>query len=152
MQRGNSVIISGAGSRQLGHKVGSEPFFDTVRVDVGDADKVIKQALKADVNLRKLDKSTVTIALDETTTVEDVDTLFSVLNGGKKPDFDTLSLAEKVSIPPPHGTCCFPATCKAQLQTLHSSRIEAPAMIKHEPLYSVIDLPEISGSSLCSLM
>ena len=63
---------------------------------MGDADKVMQQALKEDMNLRKLDDSTVTIALDETTKIADVDTLFSVLNGGSKPDFDATSLAEKV--------------------------------------------------------
>ena len=85
-----------AGSRKLGHKVSSEPFFDTVRIDVGDADKVMQAALKASVNLRQLDSSSVSIALDETTMVEDVDTLLSVLNGGSKPDFDALSLADQV--------------------------------------------------------
>ena len=80
----------------MGLTVASEPFFDTVRIDVGDADKVMQQGLKAGVNLRKLDSSSVSIALDETTMIEDVDTLFSVLNGGSKPDFDALSLAEKV--------------------------------------------------------
>jgi len=85
-----------AGSRKLGHKVSSEPFFDTVRIDVGDADKIMQAALKASVNLRQIDSSSVSIALDETTMVEDVDTLFSVLNGGSKPDFDALSLADQV--------------------------------------------------------
>ena len=85
-----------AGSRKLGHKVSSEPFFDTVRIDVGNAAKVMQAALKASVNLRQLDSSRVSIALDETTMVEDVDTLFSVLNGGSKPDFDALSLADQV--------------------------------------------------------
>ena len=85
-----------AGARQLGHKTGEEPFFDTVKIDVGDADKVVQQALKEDMNLRKLDDSTVTIALDETTKIADIDTLFSVLNGGSKPDFSAESLAEKV--------------------------------------------------------
>ena len=77
----------------------SEPFFDTVRLEVGNADQVLQQALKAGVNLRKLDSSSVSIALDETTMIEDVDTLFSILNGGSKPNFDALSLAEKVQIP-----------------------------------------------------
>ena len=85
-----------AGSRKLGHRVALEPFFDTVRIDVGDADKMMQQGLEAGVNLRKLDGSSVSIALDETTMIEDVDTLFSVLNGGSKPDFDALSLAEQV--------------------------------------------------------
>ncbi|DBA67740.1 hypothetical protein WJX79_010544 [Trebouxia sp. C0005] len=90
------ACVLAEGSRKLGHKVSSEPFFDTVRIDVGDADKVMQAALKASVNLRQLDSSSVSIALDETTMVEDIDTLFSVLNGGSKPDFDTLSLADQV--------------------------------------------------------
>lgn len=77
-----------------------------MKINVGDADKVLQQALKADMNLRKLDDSTVTIALDETTKIADVDTLFSVLNGGKKPDFDAVSLAEKV-LPGLHGYTCI---------------------------------------------
>ena len=92
-------LFCSAGSRKLGHSVASEPFFDTVRVEVGDADQVLQQALKAGVNLRKLDRSSVSIALDETTMIEDVDTLFSILNGGSKPNFDALSLAEKVQTP-----------------------------------------------------
>ena len=87
-----------SGARRIGHKVSPDPFFDTVRVDVGDSEKVMQAALKASVNLRQIDGSTVSIALDETTMLEDVDTLFSVLNGGSKPDFDALSLAEKVLV------------------------------------------------------
>lgn len=90
------ACILAEGARRIGHKVSPDPFFDTVRVDVGDSEKVMQAALKASVNLRQIDGSTVSIALDETTMLEDVDTLFSVLNGGSKPDFDALSLAEKV--------------------------------------------------------
>lgn len=102
MSRG---ALHATGARKLGHKTGEDPFFDTVKINVGDADKVMQQALKEDMNLRKLDDSTVTIALDETTKIADVDTLFSVLNGGKKPDFDAVSLAEKVSAILPHPHC-----------------------------------------------
>lgn len=91
-----SSTLGLTGARKLGHQVGEDPFFDTVKINVGDADKVLQQALKQDMNLRKLDSSTVTIALDETTKIADVDTLLSVLNGGSKSDFDATSLAEKV--------------------------------------------------------
>lgn len=107
-----------AGSRKLGHKVAPEPFFDTVRVDVGDADKVMQEGLKAGVNLRKLDSSSVSIALDETTMIEDVDTLFSVLNGGSKPDFDALSLAEKVG---QHTSCTV--ACYCQTSCIHANTV-----------------------------
>ena len=95
---GLSVLGVSVGSRKLGHQVAPDPFFDTVRVSVDDADKVLQQALEAGVNLRKLDSCSISIALDETTTINDVDELFSILNGGSKPDFDALSLAEQVQL------------------------------------------------------
>ena len=97
----------------MGHQVSDLPFFDTVRIDVGSADKVMQAALKASVNLRQIDSATVSIALDETTMVEDIDTLFSVLNGGSKPDFDTLSLAEKVRLSPFLIACLMASWCYA---------------------------------------
>ena len=51
-----SVLAEGA--RKLGLTVGSAPFFDTVRVEVGDAAKVVAAAAEAGVNLRQLDAST----------------------------------------------------------------------------------------------
>ena len=49
------------------------------------------------VNLRVLDASTVTISLDETTTIADVDQLLRILNGGRDPGFTAESLAPQVS-------------------------------------------------------
>jgi len=49
------------------------------------------------VNLRLLDDSSVTISLDETTSIADVDHLLAVLNSGKAADFSAESLAESVS-------------------------------------------------------
>ena len=99
-----ATLVCLAGSRKLGHKVAPDPFFDTVKIDVGDAGKVMQAATEASMNLRQIDASTVSIALDETTMVADVDDLFRVLNGGTKPDFDALSLADKVGCAV--GCCC----------------------------------------------
>ena len=85
-----------AGAKQLGLKVGDAPFFDTVRVEVGDAASVIQAAVQEGVNLRQLDSKTVTIAIDETTRLQDIDQLFKVLNKGKAADFSAESLAGKV--------------------------------------------------------
>lgn len=84
------------GATKLGLSVPKAPFFDTVTVAVPDADKVVATALKHEINLRKLDGKHVTIALDETTTLEDVDTLLAVLNGGKAAPFTAASLAPSV--------------------------------------------------------
>lgn len=89
------------------------PFFDTVKVKVADANAIADAAHKSSINLRVVDKNTVieihsifcnrflnenisfrvinnqwiafqiTVAFDETTTLKDVDDLFSVFSGGK---------------------------------------------------------------------
>ena len=56
-----------AGAAKLGHQVAKAPFFDTVRVNVKDAGQLVKQAESQGINLRQLDNSCVTVALDETT-------------------------------------------------------------------------------------
>jgi glycine dehydrogenase len=80
----------------LGHTVGDAAFFDTVRIKVGDAAKVVAAGVAEGVNLRQLDASTITVALDETTRLEDVDQLLRILNGGSAPGFSAESLASEV--------------------------------------------------------
>ena len=79
--------------------MGSAPFFDTVRIAVGDAGKVVADAAAKGVNLRQLDGSTITVALDETTRLEDIDELLAILNGGSAPGFTAESLAGEVRAP-----------------------------------------------------
>ena len=71
------------------------------------------------VNLRLLDSSHVTISLDETTSIEDVDHLLTVLNGGKPAGFSAESLAE--SVRPPSRTparACLTASPRASASGL----------------------------------
>ncbi|GMH32889.1 hypothetical protein BSKO_00723 [Bryopsis sp. KO-2023] len=84
------------GSRQIGHKVSPGPFFDTVSMDVGDANKLLAAAESEGVNLRKLNDTMISISIDETTSIADVDHLFKILNGGKSPNFTTESIASSV--------------------------------------------------------
>ena len=58
----------------------------------------MRTALQHEINLRKLDAKHVTIALDETTTLEDVDALLAVLNGGKAAPFTAEALAPSVRV------------------------------------------------------
>lgn len=95
-----------AGAKKIGHKVGEAPFFDTVRIEVGDAAAVVSRAAAEGVNLRQLDGSTVTISLDETTRLEDVDQLLRILAGGSDPGFTAESLASQVN-PSLHRICSF---------------------------------------------
>lgn len=85
----------------MGLKVGEEPFFDTVKVEVSDAALICKKATDNGVNLRPLDVESVTISFDETTSLEDVDQLLYILNNGNDPGFKAESLAEQVAFRSP---------------------------------------------------
>ena len=94
------------GAKKLGLKVGDKAFFDTVRLGVDDAQSLVKAAAAEGVNVRPLDKSTVTVSFDETTKLEDVDQLFQILNGGSAPDFSAESLAPEVGYKHPTAHRC----------------------------------------------
>lgn len=89
--------IVAAAADKLGHSTDrSAPFFDTIKVNVGDSAKVCATAVSHGINLRPLDSAHVTISIDETTTFADVDALIAVLNGGSKAAFSAESLAPEV--------------------------------------------------------
>ncbi len=64
-----------AGLRAAGAKVNREPVFDTLTVGGIDAKKIHAAAEAKHFNLRHIDESTVGIAIDETTSMEDVSAL-----------------------------------------------------------------------------
>ncbi len=82
------------GLTRLGYHLGSEPYFDTLRVTVADADVMMEQAIAHQINLRRLDAQTLTLTLDETTTVADLGDLLRLfaMNG------------ESVTVTPPAPT------------------------------------------------
>jgi glycine dehydrogenase len=63
------------GLAKLGAKLNAEPVFDTLTVGNIAAERVHAAAAAKNFNLRHIDAHTVGISLDETTTVEDVQTL-----------------------------------------------------------------------------
>ncbi|XP_039117289.1 glycine dehydrogenase (decarboxylating), mitochondrial [Dioscorea cayenensis subsp. rotundata] len=77
------------------------PFFDTVKVSVADAKAIADAAYKEEINLRIVDSNTVTVAFDETTSIEDVDKLFKVFSSGKPVSFTAASIASEVQSPIP---------------------------------------------------
>lgn len=93
---GNLIWEYPAGAKKLGLTVGTDHFFDTVKVKVASAAATAKTAVQHGANLRVLDDSHVTIAFDETSTLADVDLLLAVLNGGTAPGFSAESLAAGV--------------------------------------------------------
>jgi glycine dehydrogenase len=77
------------GLRQLGYAVGSDAFFDTVRVGTGErsADDLIAAAEARGINLRRLGERSIGIALDEAATAADVEELLEIFgdkSGGEK--------------------------------------------------------------------
>jgi glycine dehydrogenase len=72
------------GLKQLGYGIGSEAFFDTVRVEVTErsplhySTAILKAAQSRGINLRLFDDNSVGITLDETTTVQDLLDLWQI--------------------------------------------------------------------------
>lgn len=94
-------MIPPAGASKLGLQAPTAPFFDTVTIGVKNAEAVAAAAVTAGYNLRLMDSGRISVALDETTMIADIDALLTVLNGGKTPNFTAESLAGEVSLCPP---------------------------------------------------
>src|SRR5881392_2830972 len=77
------------GLRQLGFKIAYENFFDTIRVELGQAssNNLIERAERAGCNLRAEGDHAISISLDETTTDFDIETLMSIFRGTQVRDF-----------------------------------------------------------------
>jgi len=90
--------ILATGLQKLGHTTGGESFFDTLRVSLKGytSAEILRIAEKNQVNLRALDKTTVGVALDESTSADDLDMLFKIFNGNFAPGFSWKELAAEV--------------------------------------------------------
>jgi glycine dehydrogenase len=83
-------------------KVAHDAFFDTLRVDGSERDVTewLAGAEKKRINLRRIGKTGVSIALDETTTLRDVGELVDVFSFGKRfEEFETVAEAFRRAIP-----------------------------------------------------
>ncbi|HEX8679979.1 MAG TPA: aminomethyl-transferring glycine dehydrogenase [Chthoniobacterales bacterium] len=77
------------GLQRLGFEIAHDDFFDTIRVELGEASAsdVLQRAERSGCNLRSLGKHSVGISVDETTTEEDIETLMSLFRGTNVRDF-----------------------------------------------------------------
>ncbi|CAD5935285.1 Glycine dehydrogenase (decarboxylating) [Planktothrix tepida] len=75
------------GLKRLGYSMGTEPFFDTIKVELGGKSltEILSAAEAKEINLRVIDEQTVGISLDETTTIQDVIDLWSIFRGSELP-------------------------------------------------------------------
>ncbi|MBV8200322.1 MAG: glycine dehydrogenase, partial [Acidobacteria bacterium] len=96
------AVTLAAGLRRLGYGTPAEPFFDTVRVELGGgpaggAAGVLAAAAARRINLRRLGDTAVGVALDETTTASDVAELLGIFAGAANPENREIAAAPATS-------------------------------------------------------
>lgn len=81
-QRVHSLTVQLATSlQQSGYTIAAEPFFDTIRVEVGDQQaQILQRALDRRINLRAIGTESIGISLDETSTERDLFDLLAVFS------------------------------------------------------------------------
>ena len=71
---------------QAGFTLGAAPYFDTLRVTVGDRQaEILRRAAQHRINLRVMDSDTLGVSLDETVTLADLQDLCTVFTGAPAP-------------------------------------------------------------------
>jgi len=102
IHRLTAILYSGL--KKMGYKPGPEIFFDTLYVDLGErsAAGLLEIARRHESNLRPLGEHKIGISLNETTTLADLDDLFSVFADSTVAPVSAGDLAEGASpsIPP----------------------------------------------------
>ncbi|MEM9021886.1 MAG: aminomethyl-transferring glycine dehydrogenase, partial [Planctomycetota bacterium] len=74
------------GLQALGRTVKTEVYFDTLVVEVSDAEAIHALAAKFEMNLRRISDTHVGVALDETVSRDDLKALLSIFNRGMPAD------------------------------------------------------------------
>ena len=97
------TLVLAEGLSRLGCRVPEKLFFDTLRVstDALPAERVREQAERDRLNLREFEDGSFGIALDETTTMDDVETLWKTFSKDGQAGFSAKELADTRSVPLP---------------------------------------------------
>lgn len=89
------TVALAQGLKDLGCRLGSGAFFDTLRIEAGpEQSKFMKAALERGINLRAMNGGSIGISLDETTTTGDIEDLCAVFGGAKGSSVDVRRLAQ----------------------------------------------------------
>ncbi len=99
------TALASAALNRLGVEVVTETFFDTLRVNLGPghARDIIRLAEEQQINLRVYDAQSVGFALDETTSVADVEALVRLFHGGKPLPFPLAEVDPGANLGSPGG-------------------------------------------------
>ncbi len=99
----NLALVLAAGARRIGWTVAHEVVFDTLKLTGRDGQATGALARERGMNLRAYADGGVGIALDETTTPQDITALLAVLDGGANSTFSIDDLMDDVdpSLPAP---------------------------------------------------
>ena len=85
-----------AGLQKFGYSIGSAPFFDTLRVEVGDRQsRILDRAISHQINLRKIGDGAIGVTIDETTSKKDLLDLLEIFSG----DASSLTSLRPASLP-----------------------------------------------------
>jgi glycine dehydrogenase len=96
--------IVAAGAAKLGLKVRNTSFFDTIVIDTpSGAETIHARAEAAGYNLRQMGPDSVGISINEVTTREDVEALFTVLSGSADHNLSVAELDTEVASAIPDG-------------------------------------------------
>ncbi|MCB0122812.1 MAG: glycine dehydrogenase (aminomethyl-transferring), partial [Caldilineaceae bacterium] len=87
--------ILAAGLRDLGYTVNAAPVFDTLKISGGPHDQaeLVERALAREVNLRIYGDGAVGVSLDESITVDELQTLFAIFGAADMMGVDTMAKA-----------------------------------------------------------
>jgi glycine dehydrogenase len=92
------TVLLAEGLKRLGYSLPNQPFFDTLRIEVGDrAAKIIRRAHSHHINLRQIDDRTVGISLDETVSSDDLMALLEIFAADQPPHFTPEELAHTLT-------------------------------------------------------
>lgn len=97
------TTILATGLEKLGYKIISNPYFDTIRVELSkiSSAEIIHYAEEREINIRQVSGHVISISLDETTNLKDIKDLLEVFNENKALHFplEDLTTKEEWKIP-----------------------------------------------------
>ncbi|NJM73898.1 MAG: aminomethyl-transferring glycine dehydrogenase [Scytonema sp. RU_4_4] len=101
------TVVLAEGLKRLGYSIGSEYFFDTLRVNLGkrSLDEILQACEARKINIRIFDTTTVGLSLDETTTEKDLIDLLEIFASG-----DELLFPPAPPAPPASSALLLPRT------------------------------------------